>query len=83
MHAASEIQDIIKDIIAQELAVNKDELKAEVSFHDLGLDSVNSIFLIALLEEKLGIDIDPMSVYDNPSIRSFSEYIVAEVNGTR
>ncbi len=79
MRSLPEIQKEIKVIIAAELALNPDELDDLKSFHDMGLDSVNSIFLLAKMEEKLNVYIDPMSVYDNPTIKSFSEYLLAQL----
>ena len=75
MRSLDEIQNQIKKIIAAELAINVDDIDNSQSFHAMGLDSVNSIFLLAKMEEELNVYIDPMSVYDNPTIKSFSEYI--------
>ncbi|MEO9869476.1 acyl carrier protein [Ekhidna sp.] len=80
MRSLIEIQKEIKQVIASELSFNTDELDDTKSFHDLGLDSVNSIFLLAKMEEKLSVYIDPMSVYDNPTIKSFSEYLYTQLN---
>ena len=76
----SEIQNLICEVIANELHISPSEIIDDVSFHDLGLDSVNSIFLISEIENKLSIDIDPMSVYDNPTIKSFSKYLISLLN---
>ncbi len=75
MKKLEEIQEIIKKIIANELAISPQEIVPTSSFYDLGLDSVNSIFLLAEMETTLDIHIDPMSVYDNPTIESFSKYL--------
>ena len=79
MRSLLEIQNEIKEIIATELALSPDEIDNTKSFHDLGLDSVNSIFLLAKMEEKLDVYIDPLSVYDNPTVMSFSEYLHAQL----
>ncbi len=80
MISLGDLQNSLRDIIAHELHISPTEIHSDTSFHDLGLDSVNSIFLIAELEKKLGVDIDPMSVYDNPTVESFSKYLVATLN---
>ena len=79
MWSLSEIQTEIKKVIATELALNPDEIEDTKSFHSLGLDSVNSIFLLAKMEERLNVYIDPLSVYDNPTVKSFSEYLYAQI----
>ena len=75
MYSHEEIKLLIQKLIAEELHIDADSIDADTSFHQLGLDSVNSIFLISELEIELQLDIDPMSVYDNPTISSFSDYI--------
>ena len=75
-----EIKKQVKEIIAEELNLNSIDIDELKSFHDLGLDSVNSIFLLAKMEEKLDIYIDPLSVYDNPTISSFSEYLHTQLS---
>ncbi|WP_420317576.1 acyl carrier protein [Ekhidna sp.] len=80
MASLPEIKQHVKDIIAEELRLNPQDLDELRSFHDLGLDSVNSIFLLAKMEEKLDIYIDPLSIYDNPTILSFSEFIHKELS---
>ncbi|WP_425392994.1 acyl carrier protein [Ekhidna sp.] len=80
MASLPEIKQHVKDIIAKELNLNSEDLDELQSFHNLGLDSVNSIFLLAKMEEKLDMYIDPLSVYDNPTIRSFSEFLHTELS---
>jgi acyl carrier protein len=79
MVSLPEIKKNVKDIIAEELNLSPESIDELKSFYDLGLDSVNSIFLLAKMEERLDIYIDPLSVYDNPTIRSFSEYLYAQL----
>ncbi len=83
MKTLEEIQSIIKTIISEELNISPKEIKHKSSFHELGLDSVNSIFLLAEMEVQLAIDIDPMSVYDNPTIESFSKYLHTSLHDSR
>ena len=53
MRSIHEIQNEIKEIIAAELHLTLEEIDESKTFHDLGLDSVNSIFLLSKMEEKL------------------------------
>lgn len=69
------IQQIICEIIANELNISVEEISYNSTFYELGLDSVNSIFLLSELETRLEIDIDPLSVYDNPTVFSFTQYL--------
>lgn len=70
-----QIENYIKGLLAKELSIDPSTITKESTFYDLGLDSVNSIFLIHEIEEEYTIEIDPISIYDNPSLMLFSEYI--------
>ena len=48
----------VKSIIAEQLGVGEDEIKAESAFiEDLGADSLDIVELVMALEEEFGIDI--------------------------
>ena len=54
----SEIQEKIKAIIADELAVDESEVTANASFFDdLGADSLDVVELIIRLEEEFNLDL--------------------------
>lgn len=80
MESLVDIQSLICEVIAKELTISASEINANDSFYDLGLDSVNSIFLLSEMEHKLSIDIDPMSVYDNPTVESFAKFLLSVLN---
>lgn len=51
-------EEKIKDIIAEQLGVKKEEIKPESSFiDDLGADSLDTVELVMALEEEFGIEI--------------------------
>lgn len=75
MTSTIEIEELIKAMISKETGTRLSDIGSQSTFHQLGLDSVNSLFLLGDLEETLNLDIDPLSLYDNPTIESFSAYI--------
>ncbi|MEQ8580854.1 MAG: acyl carrier protein [Marinoscillum sp.] len=75
MITTAEIESLIKEMISKETGIRLTDMSSQSSFHQLGLDSVNSLFLLGDLEDALNLDIDPLSLYDNPTIESFSAYI--------
>ncbi|VXD18394.1 acyl carrier protein [Marinoscillum sp. 108] len=75
MISTIEIEELIKAMISKETGTRLSDINSQSTFHQLGLDSVNSLFLLGDLEETLNLDIDPLSLYDNPTIESFSAYI--------
>lgn len=51
-------EDKVKDIIAEQLGVKKEEIKMESSFvDDLGADSLDTVEVVMALEEEFGVEI--------------------------
>ncbi len=54
----SNIEERVKEIIAEQLGVKKEEIKPESSFvDDLGADSLDTVEIVMALEEEFGIEI--------------------------
>ena len=52
------VLDEVKEIVAEQLGVNKDEIKEDSKFaEDLGADSLDVVELVMALEEKFDIEI--------------------------
>ena len=56
------------------------EIDPDVKFARLGLDSATIINLIIAAEEWLGIEVDPDSVYEYPSVNALSEHLATLVD---
>ena len=54
----SDVEEKVKDIIAEELGVEREKLTAEASFmEDLGADSLDTVELVMAFEKEFDIDI--------------------------
>ena len=54
----SNIEDRVKNIVAEQLGVKEEEVKAEASFvDDLGADSLDTVELVMALEEEFETEI--------------------------
>jgi acyl carrier protein len=54
----SNVEEKVKDIIAEELGVERDKLTPEASFmEDLGADSLDTVELVMAFEKEFDIDI--------------------------
>ena len=52
------LEDKVKDIIVEQLGVNKDQVTPEASFiEDLGADSLDTVDLVMAFEEEFGAEI--------------------------
>ena len=55
---ADDIETKVKDIIVEQLGVNKDQVTPEASFiEDLGADSLDTVELVMAFEEEFGAEI--------------------------
>ena len=55
---SANIEDRVKDIIVEELGVERDKLTPEASFmEDLGADSLDTVELVMAFEKEFDIDI--------------------------
>jgi acyl carrier protein len=53
-----QLEEKVKDIIVEELGVERDKLTADASFmEDLGADSLDTVELVMAFEEEFGIEI--------------------------
>ncbi|HEX9755656.1 MAG TPA: acyl carrier protein [Gemmatimonadales bacterium] len=56
--ATENVEERVKDIIVEELGVERDKLTAEASFmEDLGADSLDTVELVMAFEKEFDIDI--------------------------
>lgn len=55
---SAKIEDRVKDIIVEELGVEREKLTAEASFmEDLGADSLDTVELVMAFEKEFDVDI--------------------------
>lgn len=69
----------LKEIIADQLGVNADEIKAESSFkEDLGADSLDLFELVMGLEEEYGVEIPSEDLEKIVTVNDVMEYLKAK-----
>ena len=70
------LEDKVKDIIVEQLGVNKDQVTPEASFiEDLGADSLDVVELVMAFEEEFGIDIPDDDVTQLKTVGDAVTYI--------
>jgi acyl carrier protein len=70
-----EVQEWFLAYLAQTLAVDLDRIDIKAPFEVLGLDSVTAVGMSGDLETWLGFSVDPMAVFDYPTIESLSNHL--------
>lgn len=54
---ATEIEGVIRTLLAEEFKVDPDAIKPEASFKELGLDSLDVVSFVMALEDRLRVEI--------------------------
>jgi acyl carrier protein len=67
------IQAWIVDYVADVLALEPHEVAPDKPFDGFGLDSVTAVGMTGALEEWLGKRVDPMLIYQHPTISKLAE----------
>jgi len=78
------VEDKIKDIIAEQLGVKKEEMKMESSFvDDLGADSLDTVEVVMALEEEFGIEIPDDDAEKIATVGDAVKYISEKVKAKK
>ena len=73
--SASELEHWLVAHVAELLDIPPDRVNAEAPFSTFGLDSASAASLSVDVENLLGVRVDPMDLYDYPTIRRFVRYL--------
>ena len=72
----SNIEDRVRKIVAEQLGVKEEELKAEASFvDDLGADSLDTVELVMALEEEFETEIPDEEAEKITTVQLAIDYI--------
>jgi acyl carrier protein len=76
-----DIEEKVKDIIAEQLGVKKEEIKPESSFiDDLGADSLDTVEVVMALEETFDIEIPDEDAEKMTNVGEAVKYIQEKVS---
>lgn len=71
----AEVQAWMVSYLARHLNIHPDEIDVAVPFEHFALDSPSAIEMTGHIEDWLGKRVDPMMVYDYPTIQDMSGYL--------
>lgn len=72
--------DLLKELVAEQLNVNVEELKEETDFaNDLGADSLDLFELAMAMEEKFDVEIPSDDLQDIKTLGDAAKYIEAKL----
>jgi len=74
--ATSSILDQVKDVVSEQLGVDREKVESESSFiGDLGADSLDSVELVMAFEEKFGVSIPDEEASKIKTVQDAVSYI--------
>ncbi|NEC17358.1 polyketide synthase, partial [Streptomyces parvus] len=62
------IAGVVRDVLCESLYLAHEEIDAELSFNEMGLDSIGAVELVRAVNKEFGLDIDSVAVYDHPTL---------------
>jgi len=74
LRTEAEIEDWFVSALSRELKIPPENIDLTAPFETFGLDSVAAVGLTGSLEDWLGCPVDPMVVYDYPTIEAMAKY---------
>ncbi|MFJ8966505.1 beta-ketoacyl synthase N-terminal-like domain-containing protein [Lentzea sp. NPDC102401] len=75
---ADRVCDVLADKVRQLLKVSADDLDVDVDLSEYGLDSVIITQLATMVNDALGTDIKPTTMFDHPNLRELAAHIAGE-----
>ncbi|MFE4053271.1 SDR family NAD(P)-dependent oxidoreductase [Streptomyces sp. YIM B13518] len=70
------VSDVVLDQLAQALKVDRARIDADDAFMDYGVDSIIGVRLIHEINERLGADLATTDLFDHPSVRQLTAYVL-------
>ncbi|MEU9703552.1 SDR family NAD(P)-dependent oxidoreductase [Streptomyces sp. NPDC047981] len=69
------IAEVVRDVLCESLYLAREEIDPELSFSEMGLDSIGAVELVRAVNKEFGLDIDSVAVYDHPTLPRLVGYV--------
>ncbi|MDR0814409.1 MAG: acyl carrier protein [Bacteroidales bacterium] len=77
-----EIITIINDFLIEELEIDREKLQDDANLkNDLGIDSLDFVDIVVIVEHNFGIKISPEEMTNVPTLKAFYDYIERKTGG--
>lgn len=73
------IQNVIKQMV-QNILHMEDDIELEYSFQEIGVDSISSVEIIRDINQKYGLELDAVTLYDYPTIDELSKFVLENIS---
>ena len=72
-----EILARLKEEIARETGLSIPEIDDSATFYSLGLDSINSVFILDKLERQFKVEMNPLFFWDYPTVELLTDHLTS------
>ncbi len=81
---SEEVFEVIKDYFINEFEVPEEKITLEAHlFTDLGLDSIDALDMIGMLESKTDIDVDEEELKKIRTVKDVVDYVVKKLSDAK
>ncbi len=81
---SEEVFEVIKDYFINEFEVPEEKITLEAHlFTDLGLDSIDALDMIGMLESKVDIDVDEEELKKIRTVKDVVDYVVKKLSDAK
>jgi acyl carrier protein len=83
LRTPAEIEEWFVATLSRELQIPPERIDVSAPFETIGLDSVTAVGMTGSLEDWLGLPIDPMMIYDYPTIEALAKHLAERTRDGR
>jgi 3-oxoacyl-(acyl-carrier-protein) synthase/acyl carrier protein len=77
-HAFSEVESLLRGLIAEQCDLSSDEVDPTQSFYEMGLKSVVLLNVVTALERRLGRTLSPILLFEYTTIHELAAYLCSD-----
>jgi pimeloyl-ACP methyl ester carboxylesterase/acyl carrier protein/phospholipid N-methyltransferase len=68
-------KQLLKQIISEQSKISEENIDDDISFRELGMDSISLLIFAKIIQERMGFLLDPAILLEYPTINSLNSYL--------
>ncbi|WP_345943759.1 phosphopantetheine-binding protein, partial [Streptomyces sp. SID3212] len=69
---------VVMDTLCGHLYLDRNEIDPQLTFSEMGVDSLGAVEIVRDLNQHFGLDLDSVAVYDHPTLDRLADFVDAE-----
>ncbi len=79
----SEVERLVVATLCAIVYATEEEIDRQLSFSELGLDSIGAVEIVRSLNQRFGLEIDSVAVYDHPTVARLTAHVLETAEQAR